>query len=161
MNKIEIYISQCKITEICTQSEIHIRFFLYEDVQKGYFILCCYKERLSRRRINTTRKLFTIVENFELHLCYDLASVDAEAGYQTAMSPNERKVPQRGRTDEAHRSRGIKGLTTMRLWCKEDAHVQHTSHPHISALLRREIKRAKSRVWHTHLIAQATHTYIR
>lgn len=50
-------------------------------------------------------------------------------GYQTAMSPNERKVSQRGRTDEAHRSRGIKGRTTIRLWCKEDAHV-----PRISAL---------------------------
>jgi len=101
--------------------------FLYEDAQKGYFALCCYKGRLSRRRINTTRKLFTVVENFELHLC-DLASADSEAGYQTAMSPNERKVPQRGRTDEAHRSKRIKGPRTTRLWCKEDAHVHHAAH---------------------------------
>lgn len=60
-------------------------------------------------------ELFAVVENFELHLCYDLAPADSKAGYQTAMSPNERKVPQRGRTDEAHRSRGIKGPTTTRL----------------------------------------------
>jgi len=107
-------------------------FSLYEDAQEGYFVLCCYKGRLSRRRINTTRKLFTVVENFELHLCYDLAPADSEAGYQTAMSPNERKVPQRGRTDEAHRSRGIKGPTTTRLWCKEDAHVHRPMHVSVS-----------------------------
>lgn len=104
----------------------------YEDAQEGYFALCCYKGRLSRRRINTTRKLFTVVENFELHLCYELAPADSQAGYQTAMSPNERKVPQRGRTDEAHRSRGIKGPTTTRPWCKEDAHVHRAARISVS-----------------------------
>jgi len=44
------------------------------------------------------RQLFTVVENFELHLRRDLAAADsAGALSKTAMSPNERKVSQRGR----------------------------------------------------------------
>jgi len=39
-------------------------------------------------------------------------------------------------------------------------HVSPPSRPAVlAASLRREIKRAKSRVWHTYLIAKATHTY--
>jgi len=44
------------------------------------------------------RQLFTIVENFELHLRRDLAAADSAGGLsKTAMSPNERQVSQRGR----------------------------------------------------------------
>jgi len=116
--------------------------FLYEDAQKGYFALCCYKGRLSRRRINTTRKLFTVVENFELHLC-DLASADSEAGYQTAMSPNERKVPQRGRTDEASsikEDQGAKDNTPL----VQRRCTRASCCTYISTFLKRERERERS-----------------
>lgn len=37
--------------------------------------------------------------------------------------------------------------------------ASYSTSTYLDAHFRREIKRAKSRVWHTHLIAHATHTY--
>lgn len=165
--------------EISFSSFFPLLLFLFNDnahahthTLEGYFALWRYKERLSRRRINTQRhtRLFTVVENFELHCkCHDLSPRRTpprrDARYQTAMSPNERKVSQRGRTDVAHRSRGIKGPTTTtttrrtttrtRFRPKEDTRtcIAPRIHPRIADGPSGEIKRAKSQVRHTYLIA--------
>lgn len=90
-------------------------FPLYEKMhgEKAISALCRYKGRLSRRADQRNEAtVYRRRKNFELHRKRPARSPpvpwaeDSEARYQTAMSPNERKVSQRGRTDPMLVDRG-------------------------------------------------------
>lgn len=154
------------VAEICIQSETCANFFFFLFLRKCTERLFRFMllQRAIERRINTTRKLFTVVGNFELHLCHDLASCRLPGIKRQCRRMNEKyhKGDERTKHIDQGGSRGQRrhAFAAKRMHTCIVLHISLPPSPLcIATSLRREIKRAKSRVWHTYLIAQATHTY--